>query len=685
MLPADSESPGDDALPLLGLDDTVIEFEINPDRAYALSLRGIAREAALAYNAVYIDPAAKPFPIPNEDGYPVSIIDEQRCPVFLARTLTGFNPAAPTPDFIAKRVKAAGMRSISLAVDVTNYVMLELGQPIHAYDRAKLTGAIVVRLAAAGEKLTTLDGVERVLDADDLLITDDSGAIGLAGVMGGASTEISETTTDIVIEAAHFEPSGIFRTQRRHKLPSEASKRFERGVDPLLPPIAADRVAELLVQYGAATLEPGVTQAGAFPKPITIEIATDLPQAVTGMAIDADTTVAHLQAVGCRVSVAAGVLTALIPTWRPDMADPYDLVEEVARIVGYENIPAVLPSAPAGGGLTPAQRLRRRVGFVLAGAGLTEVKTYPFVGDADFDRLGLHSEDPLRTAVAIANPLSAERPALTTTLLPALLETAARNASRGTVDLAIFETAEVFFPTTSGAKAPILGVDGRPSEDELAALFTAIPHQPRHLAGVLAGERERSGWWGDGRRSSWADAIDVVRKLASELGVTLSVESAERAPWHPGRCAQLLINGGERPLGYAGELHPRVVREYGLPARTAAFEIDLDRLIAASSAPQAPEFSNQPLAKEDVALIVAADVTAQAVADALRAGAGDLLESIRLFDVYVGQQVGDGKKSLAFALRFRAPDRTLTEAETASARDSAVATAIERTGAVQRA
>jgi phenylalanyl-tRNA synthetase beta chain len=683
VLAPDSASPGDNALAILGLDDSVIEFEINPDRAYALSLRGVAREAALAYGAPYRDPAAVVFPPANEDGYPVLIEDAGRCPVFVARTVTGFDPSAPTPDFIASRVKAAGMRSISLAVDVTNYVMLELGQPTHAYDRAKLSGAIVVRRATAGEKLTTLDGVDRVLDEDDLLITDGSGPIGLAGVMGGATTEISETTTDIVIEAAYFEPSGIFRAQRRHKLPSEASKRFERGVDALLPPVAAQRVAHLLAEYGGGTIEDGVTQAGDFPRPWSITIPADLPARITGMPIDADTTVNHLLAIGARVEVEAATLVATIPTWRSDLTDPYDLVEEVARIVGYENVPSVLPPAPPGRGLTREQRLRRRVGFALAGAGLVEVKTYPFVGQADFDKLGLPADDVLRRTVDIANPLSAERPSLTTTLLPGLLETAARNVSRGRTDLAIFETAAVFFPTKDGTKAPILGVERRPSEDELAALFAAVPDQPRFVAGVLVGAREPSGWWGPGRAASWADAIEVVSEIARVLGLTLTTRAVERAPWHPGRCAEILLGG--REIGHAGELHPSVVRAYGLPPRAVAFEIDLDVLIASAKAPESPTFSSQPLAKEDVALIVDESVTAQTVADALREGAGGLLESVRLFDVYVGPQIGVGKKSLAFALRFRAPDRTLTEAEASAARDAAVATAVERTGATQRA
>jgi phenylalanyl-tRNA synthetase beta chain len=675
--------PGDDAIALLGLDDTVIEFEINPDRAYALSLRGVAREAALAYHAPYSDPANRDVPPPDDQGYPVRIEDEAGSPVFVARTVTGFDPSAPTPKLIASRVQAAGMRSISLAVDVTNYVMLELGQPIHGYDGDKLAGPIVVRRATTGEKLTTLDNVTRTLSEEDLLITDDSGPIGLAGVMGGATTEISSATTHIVIEAAHFEPATIFRTQRRHKLPSEASKRFERGVDPLLPAYAADRVAHLLVEHGGGRIEDGVTYVGSPPPAVTIEAPLDLPGRITGMPIDDETTVKHLKAVGCVVSVEGDRLTALAPTWRPDLTDPYDLVEEVARMVGYETVPAVLPHAPAGRGLTRTQKLRRRVGFAVAGTGLVEVKTYPFAGPADFDRLGLGADDARRETVDIANPLSEEEPSLTTTLLPGLLKVAARNVGRGFSDLGIFETASVFFPTASGVAAPILGVSARPSDEELESLFAAIPSQPRFLSAVLTGERDASGWWGDARPVRWADAIQVVREVARVLGVEVTVESASRAPWHPGRCAKILV--GDQEVGYAGELHPNVCKAYGVPRRTCALEVDLDALMAASTGlTQAPVFSNMPVAKEDVALVVAADVPAEAVAQTLREGAGDLLESVRLFDVYTGAQIGEGKKSLAFALRFRAPDRTLTEEDTSRARDAAVALAAERHGAVQR-
>jgi phenylalanyl-tRNA synthetase beta chain len=682
VLPADAGEPGDDAFGLLHLRDEVIEFEINPDRAYALSLRGIAREAALAYDAPFRDPARRDVPGANEAGYPVVVDDAAGCPVFVTRTVTGFDPAAPTPGWLSRRVQLAGMRPISLAVDVTNYVMLELGQPIHGYDGDKLTGPIRVRRAAEGEHLRTLDGVDRTLSAEDLLITDDSGPIGLAGVMGGETTELSSTTTHVVIEAAHFDPVSVFRTQKRHKLPSEASKRFERGVDPELPPSAADRVAELLTRYGGGTVEPGVTHVGRPPKRPTIRMSYDLPARITGMDIDAATVVTNLEAVGIRLRKEDTVLTATPPPWRPDLTEPFDLVEEVARIVGYGRVPSVLPAAVPGRGLTREQRLRRRIGRTLAGAGCVEVVSFPFVGDAVFDAMGLSAEDPLRSTVRLANALSSEEPSYTTTLLPGLFKAAARNLGRGAAGVGLFETGTVAFPTDRGP-APIYGVDWRPTDDELAKLFEAIPEQPLHLAVVLAGERERSGWWGRGRDADWSDAIDIVRRLGAELGVDVTVESASRMPWHPGRCARVSVAGKE--FGHAGELHPRVCQAFGLPARTAAVEIDLDFLMRhARDVVRAPELSTYPVAKEDVALVVDASVSAADVEAALREGAGGLLESLWLFDVYTGEQAGPGKKSLAFALRFRAPDRTLTEEETSAARDAAVALAATSTGAVQR-
>ena len=682
VLPADAGQPGEDVFDLLELRDEVIEFEINPDRAYALSLRGVAREAALAYGVPLRDPADRDTPAADDNGYPVVIDDPEGCPVFVARTVSGFDPTAPTPSWMARRLALAGQRPISLAVDVTNYVMFELGRPIHGYDADKLTGPIRVRRAQAGERLTTLDGTDRTLSTEDLVVTDDSGIIGLGGVMGGATTEMSDSTTRVLIESAHWDARSMFRTGRRHKLTSEAGKRNERGVDPTICEAAADRVAELLATYGGGTIEPGVTVVGTAPEPRTITIPIDLPARITGMDIASSTTIANLEAVGCAVEAAADTLTATVPSWRPDLNDPFDLVEEVARIVGYEDVPSVLPPAPSGRGLTPEQSMRRRVGRAMAGEGFVEVLNFPFIGEADLDRLALQEADSRRTTLRLANPLSNEEPLMTTTLLPGLLRTVARNVSRGAGDLAVFEAAPVTLPHP-GIAAPILPVDRRPSDGEWDDLNKALPDQPLHLAFAVCGERDRAGWWGPGRQAGWSDVIETARVVARTLGLTLTVRTADLAPWHPGRCAELLV--GETSVGHAGELHPKVCRAYGVPARTAVAEIDLETLLGkAVLAPKAPVFSSFPVAKEDVALVVAADLASGDLAATLREGAGPLCESVRLFDVYTGPQVGEGRKSLAFALRFRAPDRTLTEDETAAARDAAVALAEQRHGAQQR-
>jgi phenylalanyl-tRNA synthetase beta chain len=620
-------------------------------------------------------------PAPNDRGYPVRVEDPAGCPVFVARTVTGFDPAAESPEWLRNRVRLAGMRPISLAVDVTNYVMLETGRPIHGYDGDKLQGTLVVRRATAGERLTTLDGETRELSTEDLVVCDDSGAIGLGGVMGGETTEMSEVTTTVVIEAAHWDPVSMFRTGKRHRLTSEAGKRNERGVDPTICEVAADRVAELLTTYGGGTVSPGVTVAGTPPEPPAITLPVRLSAEVAGLAIEDDVVVANLRAIGADVA-GTEPLTVTPPPWRPDLTDPYDLVEEVVRIVGYDQVPSVIPVPPVGRGLTREQRLRRRIGRTLASLGCVEVVSFPFVGDDTFDALGVPTDDVLRDAVRLSNPLSSEKPLYTTTLLPGVLDAASRNLGRGATGVALFETGTVAFPTHRGA-APVYGVDWRPSEAELEKLFDAIPAQPLFLAVVLAGERERDGWWGDGRAADWSDAVEVARELAAELGVEVEIRQASRMPWHPSRCALVCL--GDEEIGHAGELHPRVCAAYGLPRGTAVLEIDLDALMAHSvEIPPAPVVSHHPLAKEDVALVVDDSIHAAEVEQALRAGAGELLESIRLFDVFTGPQIGEGKKSLAFALRFRAPDRTLTETETAAARDAAVAAAADAVGAVQR-
>ena len=684
VLPADAGSPGDDVRPVLGLDEETIEFEINPDRAYALSIRGIAREVLVSVDGAsnFRDPTDRTPPAPNTDGHPVVVEDAEGCPVFVARTVTGFDPTAATPDHIVQRITAAGMRPISLAVDVTNYVMLETGRPIHGYDADKVQGAIVVRRARDGERLTTLDGTDRALDPADLVVTDDSGIIGLGGVMGGETTEMSGTTTSILVEAAHWDAVSMYRTGRRHKITSEAGKRNERGVDPTICEAAADRVVELLVEHGGGTADAGVTVVGTPPAMPVIEVAGDLAARVSGMPITEERSIDCLRAVGCEVS-GSGTLTVTPPPWRPDLTDPQDLTEEVIRLVGYDHVPSILPTPPSGRGLTRSQQLRRRIGRTLAGEGFVEVVNFPFVGTTDLDDLGLPADDPRRDLLRLSNPLSAESPYMTTTLLPGVLRTAGKNVGHGNADPAIFETGAVTLPRHSGPAA-ILPVDRRPTDEEFAALDAALPAQPLHLALVAAGDAVSGGWWGAARPVTWSDAIEAVRSVAAALGLEVTASPADVAPWHPGRCAELSVDG--EVVGHAGEVHPTVCQAFGLPKRTVAAEVDLDLLIErAVHLRPAPAFSSYPVAKEDVALVVDASVPAADVEAALREGAGELLESIRLFDVYTGDQVGEGRKSLAYALRFRAPDRTLKEGEAAAARDAAVARATERTGAVQRA
>ncbi|MFC7829758.1 phenylalanine--tRNA ligase subunit beta [Streptomyces sp. NPDC057375] len=692
VLPPETEV-GKDAIELLELVDEVLDIAVTANRGDCLSIRGVAREAAIAYGLPLRDPALLDVPAPNAYGYPVKIADPTGCDRFTARTVTGLSAEARSPIWLQRRLQKVGMRPISLAVDVTNYVMMELGQPLHAYDRGLVQGTIGVRRAEEGEKIVTLDGVERKLHAEDLVITDDRGPIGLAGVMGGANTEIADhgdtekATSDVVIEAAHFDQVAIARTARRHKLSSEASRRFERGVDPKAAAAAAQRTVDLLVLLAGGTAESGVTEISAPPVPHTITVAADHPDRVAGVTYGRETVVRRLQEVGCDV-YGQDELIVTVPSWRPDLDDINDLAEEVIRLEGYENLPSTLPRPPAGRGLTARQRLHRRVGRALAGAGYVEALNYPFVGEQVFDQLGLAADDPARRVVKLVNPLSDEEPALRTSLLPGLLGALRRNDGRGAHDLALFETGLVFLPRDEQRVAANLPVDRRPSADDLAALDAALPDQPRHVAVVLAGAREQAGWWGKGRPADWADAVEAARTVAREAGAELGVRKGQYGPWHPGRCAELFVtvDGEERVIGHAGELHPRVLKALGLPARTCAMELDLDAVErVGDDTPQAPGISTFPVATQDVALVVEEFVPAAEVEAALREGAGELLESIRLFDVYDNaEQLGEGRKSLAYALRFRAGDRTLTVDEASAARDAAVALAGERVGAVLR-
>ncbi|RZU31579.1 phenylalanine--tRNA ligase subunit beta [Blastococcus saxobsidens] len=674
--------PGTPAADVLGLDDVVFDLEVTPDRGYAMSMRGIARDLAGVLGVSWRDPAD--LPLPDWSGAPawdVTVADPDRCDRFTMLALEGLDPAAPSPWALRRRLAQCGVRSISLAVDVTNYVMLELGQPMHAFDRDTVRGSITVRRATAGERLTTLDGVDRALTADDLLITDGSGPIGMAGVMGGASTEIGDATTAVLLEAAHWEQTGISRGVRRHRLPSEAGKRFERGTDAEVTVVALARAAALLVEHGGAAVAGAPVDVDTrAPRP-AIALDAALPGRIAGVGYTREHVVEVLAAVGAEVAGEGAALRVTPPSWRGDLREPADLVEEVVRFRGFDEIPSILPTAPPGRGLTERQRRRRSIGRALADDGYVEAPAFPFLGTAQLDALGLPDDDERRRVTTVRNPLSEEAPALRTTLLPGLLASLARNLARGQRDVALFEHGAVF-PGGERTAAPLPGVDRRPDDATLAALLGAVPAQPWHVAVALTGQREPRGWWGPGRPAEWADAVQAARVVAEAAGAELAVRAGDRAPWHPGRCAELLV--GDRVIGHAGELHPKVCETLGLPPRTSVMELDADAL-PAPTVPQALSISTFPPVLIDLALVVADEVPAADVADALRAGAGELLESLRLFDVYTGVPVPEGSRSLAYALTLRAPDRTLTGEEAAVVREAAVAMATLRTGARLRA
>ncbi len=681
ILVLDEGTPGEDAKALLWSADEVLDIDVTPDLGHCLSVRGLAREAAVAHGVSYTDRYRTPLPEPTDGGHRV-VLESDRCTAFTAITIEGVDPEATSPRFIVDRLRAAGIRPISLAVDVTNYVMLESGQPLHAYDRDRLRGAIRVRQAGPDEELVTLDGQTRSLDPDDLLIVDDSGPIGLAGVMGGEHTEVTPTTTAIVLEAAAFDAASVSRTFRRHGLISEASKRFERFVDPCVGYAAARRAAKLITEHGGGQVT-GETFVGGAPEPTVIKLRSGLVPTVLGTAIPESEIVRILVASGVGVTALGDSLTLEAPSWRHDLVDPYDVVEEVGTKFGYDRIGKRLPVAPVGGGLSARQRGRRDAIRAAAQLGFVQTITLPFMSADDLDHMGLAEDDQRRRTVRLANPLSDAQPFLRTTLLPGLFRAAATNLSRSRTDLALFEVGSGFLDLGVSA-APRPSVSERPGDDEIRALDEALPTQPELLAGIVTGHWVAPGWRGEGIVADWTHVVALAETVASSLGVRLTrTQATEAMPWHPGRAAHLYV--GEQWLGVAGELHPRVIEAFGLPAHACAVELRLgDLLDAAPHSGTIDAIHSFPVAKEDVALIVDEDTPAADVAEALVAGGGELLESVHLFDVYTGEQAGEGKKSLAFALRIRG-DHTLKDAEAAEVRQAAVAEAAARHGAVQRA
>ena len=651
ILPLDPGAElGADVRSLLGLDDVVLDLAITPNRPDAMGIVGVARELAAHFGQPLTVPEARVVGDPTvAETVTVAVAAPDRCPRYLARV--AHVVVGPSPEWLRNRLVKAGVRSINNVVDVTNYVLLERNQPLHAFDLDRLAGpGIVVRTARAGERLTTLDGVERTLDPADLLICDAGDAPqALAGIMGGAGSEVTATTTRILLESAYFERMGIARTSKRAKVRSESSARFERGTDPDGVAAAADRALELLIEVARARVAPAAVDE--YPHPVvrpSITVRTEKVNAVLGTDLSGGAVRDALVPLGIdltEIDAAAGVFSAVPPTFRPDLDREIDLVEEVARRIGFAAIGRTVPKpAQQVGALSRRQQDRRRVADALVGAGYSEAVTIPLVSPESVARL------TGETPVVVANPLRSEESALRAGLLPGLAEVAAHNGARGLTDLALFEVGRVFL---------------RPEGDAL------LPREPERVGGLRTGSVRRSPIEPD-RPVDVHDAVDTVATVLDALGVAAArIEAAPVAGMDPGASARVSVDG--TPVGVVGVLDARVAAGVGVPTPAVAFELDLDALAEVPTRDrQFRSLSPFPPSNVDLAFVVGPATSAADLVAALTEAAGPLAEAVRCFDEFRSEALGPDGRSLAFALRLRAPDRTLTDAEVAEVRDRAV-------------
>ena len=655
-------SVGADVIALLGLDDVILELEITPNRPDCMGMIGIAREvAALLGNALEI-PTREQVPVEDTSGsVTVTLADAAGCPRYVAHLIEGVQ-VGPSVGWISTRLLAAGVRPISNVVDATNYVLLETGHPLHAFDAAKVRDhSIVVRRARAKERLQTLDGVDRVLIKDDLVIADPKKALALAGIMGGAESEVGDDTTEVILEAAYFDPVTIARTSRRLGLRSEASARFERGMDPEALPFAAARCAHVIASTAGA--RPSSQVVDEYPVAIARERVTLRPERTSrllGFELEAPMQAKLLRSIQLVVDERDGLLDVEVPRFRPDIQREVDLIEEVARLAGYERLLSTIPHGDAGA-LDSAQRADRLLRRALASLGANESWTTSLGNAQDLDLLELPANHPARRMVGLANPMSDLEDKMRTTLLPGLLRAASRNAARRVDNVALFEIARVF-----------------------EASSELLPEQPTNLGGVFVGERSATTWKHAAVPWDFFEVKGMLSAALSTLGVAIEVAPVEGMPFHPTRAAVVSI--GSTRVGAVGELHPRVCERFDVPEGTVVFEIGVGSVLAAMPArPVVPELPRFPAAFIDLAVVVADEVPAAAVEDVIRSTGAPELETVQLFDVYRGEQIEPGKKSLAYALQMRVPDRTLTDEDAVSVRERIVAAVRDRFQAELRA
>ena len=647
---------GTDFADLVPLPDVVFDLSITPNRPDAMSMLGIARDVGAYYRLPVRTPEVSLVEAAPASAVTVTLEDPIGCPRYVGREVRNIS-VAPGPLWMQLRLRSAGVRPINNVVDITNYVLLETGQPLHGFDLDFVRGQeIIVRRARAGETLRTLDGVDRELSERDLVIADGGGVVAFAGVMGGETSEVGETTTRVLIEAAHFDPPSVMFTAKRHDLRTEASSRFERGVDPNLPGRAAARAAALMVEFAGGQAVAGVQDN--YPEviePWTVELPLQEIPRLLGITLKRDTVVELLARIGFECS-GTDPLVVTVPTFRPDVRRPADLVEEVARIHGYDKIPETLPVG-TGGGLTEEQLNERRLRGLLTGLGYSEAQSWSFVGAEELENLGLPDGDLRRRAIAVRNPLRDIEPLLRTTLLPGLLKAARFNTSHGADRIALFEIGKVFLA-------------------EPSPLDARLPHQPDRLAFLALGEFGSPGAKTDHAVADVYTATATWQVMVEALGLSDgSLHQAAPAGYHPGRAAEVLVGGVV--IGSVGELHPAVARSYGLEGRVAVGELALEPLVAHRPWWAFQEPSNYPPVVFDLAFELDEAVPARDLVEKVRDGAGDWLESVRVFDEFTGPSLGKNRKSIAVQLSFRAPDRTLTNEEVAPHRDRIVSSVEE--------
>jgi phenylalanyl-tRNA synthetase beta chain len=670
-------APGTPLAEVLPISEAVLELDLNPNRVDCMGVYGVAREvhaitgAELA-RAPWLDDA-EPSPEGSaEQLASVRVEVPELCPRFTARAFVDVE-IGPSPPWLRARLIAAGMRPISNVVDITNYVMVMTAQPLHAFDLDKVPGGeIIVRTARDGETMTTLDGVERRFDTETVLVCDRDGPTGIAGIMGGQVSEVSDETTRVLLEVATWNGVNILRTSSLLGLRSDASARFEKQLHPELA-IQAQRIASrLLVELAGARLVPGtIDEVAEIPPPHEIALRDERTASLLGEAIDPDEASRHLTRLG--FGVAAGVegdVDVTVPVHRHyDVTREVDVIEEVGRLHGFDLLPRTLPDGGERvGGLTREQALRRRAEDELRDLGFDEVITWHFVGADLPDRLRLGPDDPRRLAVATGNPISAEHVQMRTTLLGGLLDSARHNLARGTGRVALFESGRAFLR----APAPS---QGGPAAGAFPGRLPAPDAEPDRLAAIVIGGLRPAAWI-DRAGPDAAEAPDfyvlkgALEVVAAELGASVHLTPSAEPFLHPGRSAAVELGGST--AGWIGELHPLVAREWDLDRSAVAFELDLAPLVDAATvgAETYEDLQTHPAVLQDLAVTVDDEVTAEQVRAAVREGGGDLLVEAEVFDLYRGEQLEAGRKSLALRLEFRAPDRTLTDEEVAERREA---------------